>query len=312
MANGKIPGVRNVSKKEASELLKLPWTHDEALSTDTWEARILADGCVLLYWPVLADGTLCPSREAAKEMKRGYDETKREAIEQFRTGFPDPCLTLLPPVDDFIRDVEVHAKSLGPRLRIPADVLDYTPSSLDAVDKALKRIPWAKRQVPDLVTPLVAYLGEVIRRGCGGQWTKIPATTREREVSVYDPVELAAYDATRQRVSQAAVAAAQKAADEARARRASAAEVSRALQAAHGAVYQEIWTLGLKPIGTDVIKETINDHENEPMIAASRGRLFQPFASVFIPMIEPSKRVPLRSSYGVPYDRPGIKPKPVA
>ena len=77
-------------------------------------------------------------------------------------------------------------------------MLDGTPASLDAVDKALKRIPWAKRQVPDLVTPLVAYLGEVMRRGCGGRWTKMPATTREREVSVYDPVELAAYVAARQ------------------------------------------------------------------------------------------------------------------
>jgi hypothetical protein len=305
MASGKIPGVRTISHKQVLELSKLPWTRDEELSTGGFEARLLPDGRVLLVLPLGGSGTLYPSREPLAKMQR-------EIAAEIARGPVDPSLTLLPPIDDFLRDVEAHAKSLGPRLRIPAEVLDYTPESLDAVDKALKRIPWAKRQVPDLVTPLVAYLGEVIRRGCGGQWTKIPATTREREVSVYDPVELAAYDATRQRVSQAAFAAAQKAADEARARRASAADVDRAFNAAHGAVYQEIWTLGLKPIRTDVIKETINDHENEPMIAASGGRFFQPFASVFIPMIEPSKRVPLRSSFGVPYDRPGIKPKPVA
>jgi hypothetical protein len=230
MASGKIPGVRNVSKKVARELLKLPWTHDEGLSTDTWEARVLADGRVLLYWPVMADGTLCPSREAAEEMKRGYDETKREAIEQFRTGFPDPCLTLLPPIADFLRDVEAHAKSLGPRLRIPDVVLDGTPESLDAVDKALKRIPWAKRQVPDLVTPLVAYLGEVIRKGSGGKWST----------------------------------------------------------------------------------STVRGHENEPLVTASGGRLFQPFSSVFLPMVEPSRRIPLRSSDGVPYRRPTgpVPPRP--
>ncbi len=77
--------------------------------------------------------------------------------------------------------------------------------------------------------------------------------------------------------------------------------MGRAFNAAHGAVYQEIWTVGLKPIRTDVIKETISDHENEPVIVASGGRLFQPFASVFLPMIEPSRRVPLRSSRGCLY-----------
>ena len=114
------------------------------------------------------------------------------------------------------------------------------------------------------------------------------------------------------RVISAANAAGNKAADEARARRASAAEVSRAWNAAYGPVYQEIWTIPLiplKPIRTEVIEETITN--NQPMITASGGRLFQPFCDVFLPMVEPSRRIPLRSSNGVPYDRPGIKPKPV-
>ena len=128
-------------------------------------------------------------------------------------GPVDPSLALLPPIDDFLRDVEAHAKSLGPRLRIPDEVLDGTPESLDAVDKALKRIPWAKRQVPDLVTPLVAYLGEVMRRGCGGRWSKYP-TTETKQVPVYDPVDMAAYDAALQAVEPTLNAAA----DEARAR----------------------------------------------------------------------------------------------
>ncbi len=309
MASGKIPGVRNPSKKEARELLKLPVVADEALSTGGSQARLLPDGRVLLYWEIGEHGTLYPSREPLAKMQR-------EMAEEIDRGPVDPCLTLLPPIDDFLRDVEAHAKSLGPRLRIPDEVLDGTPESLDAVDKALKRIPWAKRQVPDLVTPLVAYLGEVIRRGCGGRWTKMPATTREREVTVYDPVELAAYNAARERVISAAIAAGDKAAAEARARRASASNVGRAFIAAHGAVYQEMWTLSLNPIRTEVIEETIRDHENEPMITASGGRLFQPFASVFIPMIEPSKRIPLRSADGVmssptgPRSLPQAKPAP--
>ncbi len=211
MASGKIPGVRSISYKQVGELSKLPWTRDEELSTDKHEARLLPDGRVLLVMPPGGSGTLYPSREPLVKWQR---ESAAE-LAKARNG-PYPAQELLPPIDDFLRDVEAHAKSLGPRLRIPDEVLDGTPESLDAVDKALKRIPWAKRQVPDLVTPLVAYLGEVMRKGCGGQWTKIPPTTREREVSVYNPVELAAYNAHRQRVIQAANAAGQKAMAEGR------------------------------------------------------------------------------------------------
>jgi hypothetical protein len=291
-----------IPAKELREYLKLPV--DQALSRRGDEVRILPDGRVLWTIPGVRIARTWPSREAYAEMQREFAEYAAKVS-------VDPCLTLLPPIDDFLRDVEAHAKSLGPRLRIPDEVLDFTPASLDAVDKALKRIPWAKRQVPDLVTPLVAYLGEVIRRGCGGRWTKMPTTTRVREVAVYDPVELAAYQATERAVTQAAAAAGYKAADEARARRASASDVAHAFSVAHGAVYKELWVAqaALKPIRTDVIEETIRDHENEPMITASPDHLFQPFASVFIPMIEPSRRIPLRSANGVPYRRP---PKPGA
>jgi hypothetical protein len=95
----------------------------------------------------------------APRLKRCGGATRRRSARpssSFRTGFRDPSLDLLPPVADFIRDVEAHAKRLGPRIGVADEALDGTPESLDAVDKALKKIPWAKRQVPDLVTPLVA------------------------------------------------------------------------------------------------------------------------------------------------------------
>jgi hypothetical protein len=212
-------GARSVSVKEVRELCKLPWVHDPGLSTDPFQARVLPDGRVLMWLADGEKGGLLPSRAAAEEAHRQYLESCREAAEQRTKGPVDYARILLPPIADFLRDVEAHARSLGPRLRIPDEVLDGTPESLDAVDKALKRIPWAKREVPDLVTPLVAYLGEVMRKGSGGKWSK----------------------------------------------------------------------------------STSHGHENEPMITASGGRLFQPFASVFIPIHEPSKRIPLRSADGVPY-----------
>jgi hypothetical protein len=197
----------------------------------------------------------------------------------------------------------VHAKSLGPRLRIPDEVLDFTPASLDAVDKALKRIPWAKREVPDLVTPLVAYLGEVIRRATGGQWSKSP-TTRKREVPLYDPVEEAAWAPLYWAAAHAGNAAADRAAAEARARRASRSDVATAANMARDAAYVEVEATRPKPIRFEVIELPITGHENEPMITTRGGGIFQPFASVFIPIHEPSKRIPLRSADGVPYPRP--------
>jgi hypothetical protein len=207
-----------IPAKELREYLKLPV--DQALSRRVDEVRILPDGRVLWIIPATRIARTWPSREA-------YEEHLRKFAEYAAKVSVDPCLTLLPPIDDFLRDVEVHAKSLGPRLKIPAEVLDFTPESLDGVDKALKKIPWAKRQVPDLVTPLVAYLGEVMRKGTGAQWST----------------------------------------------------------------------------------STAPGHENEPMITTPSGNLFQPFASVYLPMVEPSRRIPLRSSPGVPYRRPS---KPAA
>jgi hypothetical protein len=43
---------------------------------------------------------------------------------------------------------------------------------------------------------------------------------------------------------------------------------------------------------------------NEPLIKAHDGRLLQPFALVVIPMVEPSRRIPLRAAVDtmlVPY-----------
>ena len=161
------------------------------------------------------------------------------------------------------------------------------------------------------MTPLVAYLGEVIRRASGGQWAKAP-TTRKRQVPIYDPAEAAEWGAARLAAAQVANAAADRAAAEARARRASASDVATAANMARAAAYQETDATRPKPIRFDVFDEPITGHENEPIITASGGRLFQPFASVFIPMIESSKRIPLRSADGVPHSaqRRGIAGNP--
>jgi hypothetical protein len=218
----KIPGVRRASIKEVEELSKLPWVRDEALSTRMIEARVLPDGRILQFVSDSDPGTLFPSREV-------FVELRREIEERSAKGPVDLTRTLLPPIDDFLRDVEAHAKSLGERIRVPGEALDHTPASLDAVDQAMKRIPWAKRQVPELVTPLVAYVGFVMLAGCDGRWTKPPGTG------------------------------------------------------------------------------------NAPLIKAHDGRLLEPFAPVVLPMVEPSRRIPLRAAvdvYLLPYRSAGPASSP--
>jgi hypothetical protein len=284
MASGKIPGVRNVSKKEARELSKLPWTADDEVLSQIGQARVLPDGRVLLCDLADGSGTLFPSRAAAEEMNRRCAETERQAAMQ-TAGLRRPDIeTLLPPVDDFLRDVEAHAQSLGPRLRIPDEVLDFSPASLGAVDRALKRIPWAERQVPDLVTPLVAYIGEVLRRASGGRWVK---HSRKDYVSVCDPDELLALWAAKRKLGPSARAAADKAKAEATARGASAYDADVAYSLAGQAIMAQ----------APEVKSRVEEREdNEPVIVASNRQSFQPFAIVFVPMVEPSKRLPLRAA----------------
>ncbi len=151
MAKVRIPGLRNASAKEVRELSKLPWTHDEALSVDGSPGRILSDGRVLVFFETQWERHALPIARSRRRNERRW--TRRGRAGQEPEGVPSIPARSSSPIDDFLRDVEAHAKSLGPRLRMPDEVLDGTQSSLDAVDKALKRIPWVKRPVPDLLTP---------------------------------------------------------------------------------------------------------------------------------------------------------------
>jgi hypothetical protein len=319
MASVRIPGVRNVSKKETRELSQLAWVADEALSDRMFEARTLPDGRVLLVLRLDGSGTLYPSRESLANMQLGVAEDLAKA-----RAAPGASQTPLPPIDDFLRDVEAHAKSLGPRLRIPDEVLDGTPESLDAVDKALKRIPWAKRPVPEILTPLVAYVGEVMRMASGGRWSKFPAT-QKRKVPVFDSDELSVWmlahggggivmgghplQETRSGSSATAMLETAKKAALAVQQQEGGGSSAAMLEAARKAL-EPFSVPKPEPFRFETIDEPIRGHENEPIITARNGQTLQPFALLFIPMIEPSKRRPLRITVQGELWTNGYRPAP--
>jgi hypothetical protein len=170
----KIPGFRNVSAKEVRELSKLPWVRDEAFSDRTFEARVLPDGRVLLYLGEGERAALYPSREALAEVLReGQEEAARGPVDYTRT--------LLPPIEDFLRDVDAHARGLGKAIGVPDAVLDRGIDSLDVAYRAVLRLRRAKRMTPEVFTPLVAYVGEVMRAASGGEWTRSVVRRHENE-----------------------------------------------------------------------------------------------------------------------------------
>jgi hypothetical protein len=265
MAGRKVSDVRRVSGKEFREIESLPWVRDEALSDRSFEARVLPDGRVLMVFLFSSrkQGNLFPSRAAVEEMIR-------EAKEAVAKGPIDYTKTLLPPLDDFLRDAEVHAKGLGKALGIPEEALDRSLESLDVAFKAVVRRRRDKRLTPEIFTPLTAYTGEVMRLACDGRWTKMPAT-RKRKVPVFDPEHEARWQA-----------AAGQATLEVRARGGSHAEVQQAIDNVH--VPRPV------PIRWDVVEEPLRGHENEPVIQARDGAFLQPFAAVLKEVVEHSAR----------------------
>jgi hypothetical protein len=257
----------NISAKQVRELLKLGWVRDDALSDRGSEARILSDGRAIMFHGENIFGILFPSRAALAEERRKGEEL-------LARGSVDLTLTLLPPVADFIRDVEAHAASLGKVLRLPDAVLERTEASLDAVDAAMMRVRRAKRMTPEVVTPLMAYVGEVMCRACDGHWTPPPATWTRR-VPIFDPMELAAFDEL------------------------TAADI-RAARDVRDLVTSPTYILASpKPLGFKEVTEPYTGSVNEPMIKAPNGRFLSPFRLVVVPMVEPSKRVGLRGGVSI-------------
>jgi hypothetical protein len=286
----KIRGIRGVSKKEARELSKLPWVLDEALSGDTFEARVLPDGRVLHFFRDEGGGSLFPSREALAQALQWVKETSGETAQT--GGVFDPAKEQLPPLDDFLRDVDKLALSLGKVLHVPEEALDRSVESLDLVDKALLRVRLVKRMTPEVFTPVTAYFGEVARLVCDGRWGKLPATIK-RTHPVYDLAEHKQYNAAQRAAMGAVAAATEKAYADAKARGASGSRACRERDDAFREARQQVGpsVREPKPIRYEEYDEPVEGHEHEPILWACDGRPVHPVASVIRSLSE-------RSTYG--------------
>jgi hypothetical protein len=228
----------------------------------------------------------------AKRSSRRFNIGRRWKRRRETGGAFDPAKELLPPLDEFLRDVEKHAKGLGKVLRIPDEALDRSVESLDLVDKAVGHVRIAKRMTPEVFTPLTAYLGEVMRLVCDGRWGRLPAAIKKRR-PVYDPAEYATWAAAENAALRAAGAVAHKAMTEALARpgdRAAQRAFDKAQQALDSASAPSTTPLPTL-LRWEEYEEPIDGHEYEPVIWAHDRVPVHPVAFLVRTLME-------RSTYG--------------
>jgi hypothetical protein len=138
-----------------------------------------------------------------------------------------------------------------------------------------------------------------MRKASGGRWIKLPPTYTVR-TPVFDPAELAAWREA-EAVGQRAFTAVQQ-----QGRGGSSPEAFEAARKAREATGAR----EPKPIRFDTIEHPRPGGNNEPVVTASNGQSFDPFGDVFIPMIEPSKRPPLRATVETRLTLSGYRPAP--
>jgi len=176
----KQPKSRVVSAREAKRILKTtkhsldPEVSPLALA----DAFDLADGSVLVLFED-GKGRLWESKD---ELRAMLDCSERRA----KRG-PVSAASDLP--QGFVEQVPQLVAQLPKLLKLDAADLDGSKSSLNKVDKALRRMDPGRLVAPDVFAALTAYVGEVIRKATNGRWEMHQASDSEEtsEPWVVDP-----------------------------------------------------------------------------------------------------------------------------
>jgi hypothetical protein len=160
---------RSLQKLTASEvraLLASPdWQEDAELTRRACRPIYRStDGQGLMLLPTTRPkgGLLFASHRELRSWIDDVDSSEREG--------PVSPATLLGLDRTFIDRVPEHVERLATVLKRPQFQCDYSVASLERIDRALTRLAYGSLVDPEVVLPLWAYLGELIRRHAGGQW----------------------------------------------------------------------------------------------------------------------------------------------
>jgi hypothetical protein len=154
-----------ISAAAVRELLQSEHRVDEALSRRLrTPVYVFADGSALL---------MLVSRNGRGRLYASYSDflaMNEEAERQMKEGPKHLLEGRLQHGQHFLERVPGLVGSLPQILRLDPTLLDGTESSLDAVDEATRRIGAKRALTAAVFEPLVAYIGEVMRRTSGGHW----------------------------------------------------------------------------------------------------------------------------------------------
>lgn len=152
---------KKVTAKKARELLASEPAAKQ-VANEYGSMYVLADGQALLLFEDGA-GMLYPSREA-------YEQLMGWAKQEVAKGPQDPKLDLLPPAAQFLANVAERAAHPPAKL-VPS--LAGDEKDFEAIDGAVLGLPRAARLAPELVTWLVAFVGEYMRKTTNGRWSTV-------------------------------------------------------------------------------------------------------------------------------------------
>ena len=158
------PKARRVSAKTVRDLLAAGDAEpDESLSKELTFCSVynLDHGQVLLVFDS-GRGVIYESRD---QLVRMYEEAVQRAARK-----ASYLAELLPQGQDFAAQVSRLVAELPGRLSLDPGVLDYSETSLIAIDAAIRKLGPHRVLTPDMFPPLTAYVGEVIRRATAGSW----------------------------------------------------------------------------------------------------------------------------------------------
>ena len=178
----KRPRSRALSARETKRILDTTQhlLNQELSRITLSDAFDLADGGVLLRFEN-GKGRLYESKVEFRAM---LDELEREAARG-----PESVCRDFPHGEGFVEQVPQLVAQLSGLLKLdPAD-LDGSESSLDKVDKALRRFRPQQLLTPEIFAPFTAYVGEVLRNKTTGRWEMRRGTDADRtwEPWIVDP-----------------------------------------------------------------------------------------------------------------------------
>jgi hypothetical protein len=178
-ANKKQPKSRGLSRAAVRRLLsETSATEDRELSESVgWKHYTLPNGSELVVRPD-GGGRLWEKRDELVELLKEVRELKPH---HFLTG-------LLPQGQGFMDSVPGLLDTLPQILRTDPAKLDKSQESLDIVDKAMRRLGYARVLEPKVIAPLIAYVGEVVRAATNGSWEmRLGSDGKTWEPWVVDP-----------------------------------------------------------------------------------------------------------------------------